>query len=168
MPAAETQRLLEVWIVPGVQIDARVVGDEEAPASGGVPVPNAHQSGRQRAQQDEQGDPLRSPSRRHAPCRASLTRQMEQVKSYVHKQGVQCSAEIIKTAKGEDTPAQCILDYANKIDGDLIIIMTQQETNFTRMFIGSTAQEIVNNSEIPVMSIIPKMHKYKTAEQAAY
>jgi len=96
-----------------------------------------------------------------------LTRQLEQVKSFIHKQGVECTAEIIKTKKGEDTLAQCILDYVNKVDGDLLMIMTQQEANFTRMFIGSTAQELVNNSEIPVMSIIPKEHKYQTAEEAA-
>jgi nucleotide-binding universal stress UspA family protein len=95
-----------------------------------------------------------------------LTRQLEQVKMYIQKQGVDCSAEIIKTTKDE-TLAQCIIDYAHKVDGDLIIIMTQQETNFTRMFIGSTAQEVVNSSDIPVMSIIPQMRKYKTAEEAA-
>lgn len=95
-----------------------------------------------------------------------LTRQLEQVKIYIQKQGVDCSAEIIKTTKDE-TLAQCIIDYAHKVDGDLIIIMTQQETNFTRMFIGSTAQEVVNNSDVPVMSIIPQMRKYKTAEEAA-
>ena len=96
-----------------------------------------------------------------------LTRQLEQVRSYIQKQGVECSAEIIKTEKGGESLAQCILDYANKVDGDLLIIMTQQEANFTRMFVGSTAQEMVNNSDIPVMSIIPKVHKYKTAEEAA-
>lgn len=96
-----------------------------------------------------------------------LTRQLDQVKSFIQNQGVECTAEIVKMQKGDETLAQCILDYSNKVDGDLLIIMTQQETNFTRMFIGSTAQEIVNNSEIPVMSIIPKEHKYVTAEEAA-
>ena len=95
-----------------------------------------------------------------------LTRQLEQVKAFIQKQGVECSAEIIKTVKGEDSLAQCIIDYAHKVDGDLLIIMTQQETNFTRMFIGSTAQEVVNNSDIPVMSIIPQMRKYKTSVKA--
>jgi nucleotide-binding universal stress UspA family protein len=90
-----------------------------------------------------------------------LTRQLEQVKNYIQQQGIECTAEIIKTVKGEDSPAQCIIDYANKVEGDLLIIMTQQEANFTRMFIGSTAQEVVNNSEIPVLSIIPQMRKYK-------
>ncbi len=95
-----------------------------------------------------------------------LTRQLEQVKVYIQKQGIECSAEIIKAVKGEESLAQCVIDYAHKVDGDLIIIMTQQETNFTRMFIGSTAQEVVNNSDIPVMSIIPQMRKYKTSVKA--
>ncbi|MBI4946426.1 MAG: universal stress protein [Bacteroidetes bacterium] len=96
-----------------------------------------------------------------------LTRQLEQVRNFIQKKGIECSAEIIKTVKGEDSPAQCIVDYAHKVEGDLLIIMTQQEANFTRMFIGSTAQEVVNTSDIPVMSIIPGAHKYKSAEQAA-
>ena len=91
-----------------------------------------------------------------------LTRQLESVKLFIQKQGVECSAEIIKITKGDESLAQCIIDYAHKVDGDLLIIMTQQEMNFTRMFIGSTAQEVVNNSDIPVMSIIPQMRKYKT------
>ena len=96
-----------------------------------------------------------------------LSRQLEQVKSFVHNQDVECTAEIVKMQKGDETLAQCIIDYSNKVDGDLLIIMTQQEANFTRMFIGSTAQEIVNNSDIPVLSIIPQMRKYRTAEEAA-
>jgi len=96
-----------------------------------------------------------------------LSRQLEQVRVFIQKQGVECTAEIIKAVKGEETLAQCIIDYANKVDGDLLIIMTQQETDFTRLFIGSTAQEVVNNSDIPVLSIIPQMRKYKSAEQAA-
>ena len=96
-----------------------------------------------------------------------LSRQLEQVKSFIHNQDVECTAEIVKMQKGDETLAQCIIDYSNKVDGDLLIIMTQQEANFTRMFIGSTAQEIVNNSDIPVLSIIPQMRKYRTAEEAA-
>ncbi|MFH1004874.1 MAG: universal stress protein [Bacteroidota bacterium] len=93
-----------------------------------------------------------------------LTRQLEQVKAYIQKQDVECTAEIIKIMKGEETPAHCIIDYAHKVDGDLIIVMTQQEFDFTRYFIGSTAQEIINNSDIPVMSIIPDIRKYKSVE----
>jgi len=88
-----------------------------------------------------------------------LTRQMGQVRSFIETAGVECTAEIIKGIKGEETLAQNIIDYSNKVDGDLIMIMTQQEVDFTPYFIGSAAQEMINNSEIPVMSIIPTPKK---------
>lgn len=96
-----------------------------------------------------------------------LTRQLESVKHFIQKAGVDCTAEIIKTKKNDESLASSIIDYSKKVDGDLLVIMTQQETNFTRMFIGSVAQEVVNNSDIPVLSIIPQAHKYRTAEEAA-
>jgi nucleotide-binding universal stress UspA family protein len=39
------------------------------------------------------------------------------------------------------------------------MIMTQQEVGFTDLFISSAAQEIINNSEIPVLSIRPTVKK---------
>ncbi len=84
-----------------------------------------------------------------------LTRQMEQVKNFIKKAGVRCTAEMSKAIKGHETLAHAVIDYANKVDADLIMIMTQQEGEITPLFIGSTAQGIINNSEIPVMSIVP-------------
>ena len=84
-----------------------------------------------------------------------LTRQMEQVKNFIKKSGVKCTAEMIKAVKGHETLAHAVVDYANKVDADLIMIMTQQESDTTPLFIGSTAQGIINNSEVPVMSIVP-------------
>jgi nucleotide-binding universal stress UspA family protein len=92
-----------------------------------------------------------------------LTRQLGQVKAFIEKAGVECTAEIVKGIKGEETLAQNIVDYAHRVDGDLIMIMTQQEVDFTQYFIGSAAQEIINNSDIPVLSIIPSMKKDTTA-----
>ena len=84
-----------------------------------------------------------------------LTRQMDQVKAFIQKAGVKCTAEMIKAIKGDESLAQAIVDYSNKVDADLIMIMTQQENDTTPLFIGSTAQGIINNSDIPVMSLIP-------------
>ena len=84
-----------------------------------------------------------------------LTRQLGQVKAYFEREGVECTAEIIKGIKGEETLAQNILEYAIKVEGDLIMVMTQQEVDFTPYFVGSSAQEIINNSKIPVLSIRP-------------
>lgn len=88
-----------------------------------------------------------------------LTRQLGQVKAFLEKEGVECTAEIIKSIKSKETLAQNILEYANQVDGDLIMIMTQQEVEFTKYFIGSAAQEIIHHSTIPVMSITPVERK---------
>jgi nucleotide-binding universal stress UspA family protein len=88
-----------------------------------------------------------------------LTRQLGQVKTFLEKADVPSTAEIIKGIKGEETLAQVIIDYANKVDGDLVMIMTQQEVDHTPFFLGSSAQEIILNSDIPVMSIIPMPRK---------
>ncbi len=88
-----------------------------------------------------------------------LTRQLQQAKTFVEGEGVKCEAEIIKTVTGEKSVAEAIVSYAHKKDGDLIVIMTQQEVNFTQMFIGSSAQEVINKSDVPVLSIIPSMKR---------
>lgn len=92
-----------------------------------------------------------------------LTRQLDQVKKYISQQGVECGAEIVRDTKGDHTLAESIIDYASRTKGDLIMIMTQQEQDFTDYFIGSSAQEVINNSEIPVLSIIPTPKKDTTS-----
>lgn len=88
-----------------------------------------------------------------------LTRQLDQVKKYVMEQGVDCTAEIVRDTKGGQSLSESIIDYSNKSKGDLIMIMTQQEQDFTDYFIGSSAQGVINSSEIPVLSIIPSPKK---------
>ncbi|HTL81864.1 MAG TPA: universal stress protein [Bacteroidia bacterium] len=88
-----------------------------------------------------------------------LTRQLSQVKAFIEKGGVRCTAEIIKGIKGEESLSQIIIDYSNKVEGDLLMIMTQQEQEITELFVGSAAQEIINRSDIPVLSIIPSPKK---------
>lgn len=88
-----------------------------------------------------------------------LTRQLSQVKGFIEKAGVRCTAEIIKGIKGEESLGQIIIDYSNKVEGDLLLIMTQQETEMTDLFVGSAAQEIINKSDVPVLSIVPSPKK---------
>jgi nucleotide-binding universal stress UspA family protein len=88
-----------------------------------------------------------------------LTRQLDQVKKFVMEQGVDCTAEIVRDTKGKQTLAESIIDYANKCKGDLIMVMTQQEEDIIDYFIGSSAQGIINASDIPVLSIIPTPKK---------
>lgn len=80
-----------------------------------------------------------------------LIRQMNQVQSIIESHNIAVRSEFIK---GNDIPQE-VIRYAEKIDADLIIIMTQQEIYWTEMFIGFAAQEIINSSNIPVLSIRP-------------
>lgn len=48
------------------------------------------------------------------------------------------------------------IEYAEKIDANLIAIMTEQETKTSNIFLGPYAHQIVNHSPIPVLSIHPK------------
>jgi nucleotide-binding universal stress UspA family protein len=84
-----------------------------------------------------------------------LTRQMNQVQEFIEEAEIKCTHEFVS---GNDVVDE-ILATAKRIEADLIMIMTQQEVGFTDLFISSAAQEIINNSEIPVLSIRPTVKK---------
>lgn len=48
------------------------------------------------------------------------------------------------------------LDYANAAGADLIAIMTEQEKNFSSLLLGNYAQQMINQSTIPVLTVRPK------------
>ncbi|HTB31215.1 MAG TPA: universal stress protein [Bacteroidia bacterium] len=52
-------------------------------------------------------------------------------------------------------PAVEAMKFSEEIGGDLIVIMTDHESDLTGMFLGTVAKQIVNHSKIPVMSIRP-------------
>ena len=66
---------------------------------------------------------------------------------------------MINNLKGKSL-SQSIIDYGKEVNAGCIMIMTQQETDITEMFIGSYAQAIINNSEIPVLSVVPAPKKH--------
>lgn len=80
-----------------------------------------------------------------------------QVKQFIEKEGIRCTAEIVEDVENEKGLIPAVLNYAEKEgDIDLIMIMTQQEAGMIEFFVGSRAQEFVRLSPIPVMSIAPK------------
>lgn len=55
-----------------------------------------------------------------------------------------------------NSPAVEAMKFSEQIGGDLILIMTEHESDLTGMFLGASAKQIVNHSKIPVMSIRPQ------------
>ncbi len=81
-----------------------------------------------------------------------LMRVTEQVKNYIEEDKI----EVITNYFVGENITELTLRYANKISADLIVIMTEQESNFSGIFMGPTSQQMINHSYIPVMSIRPK------------
>ena len=81
---------------------------------------------------------------------------LDQVQSYIENQGVSFSR---KTIEGENQAAMTF-DAAKAMDADLIMIMTDQDSN--GFFIGPYAQQIVNHSRIPVLSIRPTEGQFES------
>lgn len=85
-----------------------------------------------------------------------LEEQLDQVKSFIEEADIQCTAELIEEDGGLKMLPHAILNYAQSVGAELIMIMTQQENKLVEFFMGSSAQTIIRFSKIPVVSIIPK------------
>jgi len=75
-----------------------------------------------------------------------------QVKTYIIEQGIKCNCESRMAAN----ITQATLEYSNKAGGELIIIMTEQETTVANILLGEYAQQMVNYSDVPILSVHPK------------
>ncbi len=80
-----------------------------------------------------------------------LDKKLEQVEKYFAKHEINYSMEMVE---GENL-ATVTMKYAKKRKSDLIVIMTEQEENFSGILMGPYAQQVVNHSKIPVLSITP-------------
>ena len=87
---------------------------------------------------------------------SKLEEQINEVKEVIEKENIKCETALIPIEKGKKKLVSALLDYAEDIAADLILIMTQQENDFKELFIGSKAQAIINKSEVPVMSVLPQ------------
>ncbi len=72
-----------------------------------------------------------------------------QVKKYLDEENVPSQVEAIDA----ENITNSTIDYAKKIDADIIAIMTEQETTTSNLFLGAYAQQMVNHSPIPVLNI---------------
>jgi nucleotide-binding universal stress UspA family protein len=86
--------------------------------------------------------------------KARLNQKVKQVQEYLEKHGVQ---HVTKEIKGSNL-ALLTMNFAAAVDADLIVMMTEQEPNVSGLFMGPFAQQVVNHSNIPVMSIRPEVN----------
>lgn len=74
---------------------------------------------------------------------------MDQAVSYLEQAGV----KVIKSMRKGDNITNSTIEYAREVDADLIAIMTNQTQSSKHLFMGSYAQQMVNSSSLPVLSV---------------
>lgn len=75
-----------------------------------------------------------------------------QVCEYIESKGLKVEKESLIGSNLTDV----VIDYAQKVKADLISIMTEQAKDVSNFVMGSYAQQMLNKSNIPVMSTNPK------------
>ena len=96
-----------------------------------------------------------------------LIKNINQAERFIKDAGVSCSAELVSGDK-KVTLGDFVFNYAEENDGDLIMIMTKKEELSLSQNISVTARHIINNSEIPVMSIRPKKQNYANRSSVSF
>lgn len=76
---------------------------------------------------------------------------IEQVKEFVDKSGIPSTVHV----QVGGNQAKNTINYAKQHNAELIVIMTDQEENFTGSFLGPYAQQVVNHSWVPVLTFKP-------------
>jgi len=79
---------------------------------------------------------------------------LNQVEKYIADNGVIYDS----TVRNSDNLSNDTLEYADEINADLIVIMSEQEKTLRGLFLGPYAQQLVNQSTRPVLTIPPKVH----------
>lgn len=95
-------------------------------------------------------------SLKYDDIKEQLEEQLKQVKDFINEANVHCTVGLIEEAGGAKMVSHAILNYAEEVNANLIMIMTQQENKIVEFFMGSSAQTMIRFSKIPVVSILPK------------
>lgn len=84
--------------------------------------------------------------------RDKVDRYLDQIAKYLDEQDIRYARIAIEA----DNLTEATLNYAKEVDANLITIMTEQEKTAANLWLGAYAQQMVNHSPFPVLSIQPK------------
>jgi nucleotide-binding universal stress UspA family protein len=91
---------------------------------------------------------------RDSEIRDHVTKVQYQVEKYIHDHGINFQTCV----RNSENLADDTLEYADEVNADLIIIMSEQEKTLRGLFMGSYAQQLLSIATRPVLTIPPKVH----------
>ncbi|MFA6923086.1 MAG: universal stress protein [Bacteroidales bacterium] len=81
-----------------------------------------------------------------------LNAYLTQVSTYINNRKLQFQTKMITGSN----IAKITMDYSELVKAELIVIMTEQETSTQNILLGTYAQQMVNRSNIPIITIRPE------------
>ncbi len=87
-----------------------------------------------------------------ASIKKKVDRSMMEAEKYLIKESV---PYIIKMVQSTNLPIS-VVDYAKKVNANMIVIMTDQEKANLNILMGDYSQKIINISTVPILSVKPK------------
>lgn len=84
---------------------------------------------------------------------------LKQIVTAAKHKGVLCETELMEDVKNRAVAA---VQYTEKVKGDLMVIMTDQDAELSGLFVGTFALQVIHHSKVPVISIKPENHSENT------
>lgn len=84
--------------------------------------------------------------------RHSMNVILKQVETAANEKGVLHSTELVENVKNR---AVTTVQYCEKVQGDLISIMTDQDAELSGFFLGPYALQVIHHARVPVLSVKP-------------
>jgi nucleotide-binding universal stress UspA family protein len=88
---------------------------------------------------------------KYKSIRKTVDEYTDQVCEYLQDEGIRFHRDAVES----DNLTTTTIEYAQRVRANLISIMTEQETSPFNLILGPYAQQMVNNSPFPVLSINP-------------
>ncbi len=80
---------------------------------------------------------------------------LHQIATMAHDRGIMCDTALLEDVKNR---AVATVQYSEKVNGDLVAIMTDQDAEISGFFLGNYALQVIHHSKVPVISIKPEEH----------
>jgi nucleotide-binding universal stress UspA family protein len=77
---------------------------------------------------------------------------LKQIKELATEKGTSYQSEILSGVKNRATST---VNYIDKIGGDLVVIMTDQDAELSGFFLGPYSQQVIHLSKVPVIAVKP-------------
>ena len=87
------------------------------------------------------------------PLEEAASRAVEAVEEHARELGEHGDDVEVVTVVRQGSPYETILEYADEVDADLIVLGTHGRRGLSRALLGSTTERVVRTADVPVLAV---------------